>query len=420
MQQLPRRLVQSGASNLVVFGTGAISGVLIARHLGPGSRGDFAIALIWPTLLTVLPSGGLSDAVTYYSSNGRTEGNRVAHSAGLLARRAGYLVAFIGVFISMLPAWRAEVRLGLLIGFAVSPIVVSGAARAGLLLQHSSIHWFRYRVLGPVLQVGLIGGLAASGTLTLITAVSATTVGSVCAAIYALTRPIPEVAGGFRSPHKDMRSYAIRACVGGLPQILNARLDQLLMSFMASPVVLGHYAVATTFAGLPLLASNAVGQHMFASVAGLPDVISRRRAGRVTLLATSVTTLFLALILGPLAYVAIPLVFGPDYEASRRPAVVLLFATVGLAIASSMGQILKGIGRPGLVAYGELTAAIVTVGGLLFVFEVISALAASLVSLVAYFVAALILVFFVHRSLKVDVIGRPKAVGGSSACPATN
>jgi O-antigen/teichoic acid export membrane protein len=416
--RLPKRMLEIGASNLVVFAAGAVSGILVARQLGPSSRGDYATALIWPALLTVLPCGGLSDAATFFSSNRRAHGYQVARSGGLLARRTGYVIALLGFAIAALPAWRPEVRVGLLIGFGASPLVISGAARAGMLLQHASSDWFRYRVLGPIVQVGLIGGLTATGRLNLLSAVSATTLGSACAAVYVLSRPVPAIAGKILSPQRHMRSYALRACAGGVPQILNARLDQLVMSFTASAGVLGNYAVATTFASLPLITTSAVGQHMFASVSALPDIISRRRAARWTLLTTGLIALTSALILGTVAYVAIPFIFGHDYDPARLPAVVLLFASVGLSISSSMGQVLKALGHPGLVAYAEIAAAIVTFVGLLLVVDSISALNAAWVSLAAYSMSAIALVALVYRSLHTDMQSQRVKVEHPT-CPAS-
>ena len=51
-------------------GLGVLTGILLARGLGPTDRGAFAAMLLWPTLMVTLGSLGLISSFSYFTARG--------------------------------------------------------------------------------------------------------------------------------------------------------------------------------------------------------------------------------------------------------------------------------------------------------------------------------------------------------------
>jgi len=61
-----------------------LTGILLARTLGPRGRGELAAAILWPTLIMTLGTLGMTEAITYHT-----------------ARRSASLRALFGTSASM-------------------------------------------------------------------------------------------------------------------------------------------------------------------------------------------------------------------------------------------------------------------------------------------------------------------------------
>src|SRR6266851_4167131 len=83
----PSRLGWDGAVSLVASGLvqllNVVSGIVIARSLGPAGRGELAAVLLWPALLASLSGLGTTDAITYLTAR-RPERTRDVAATGLL------------------------------------------------------------------------------------------------------------------------------------------------------------------------------------------------------------------------------------------------------------------------------------------------------------------------------------------------
>jgi hypothetical protein len=65
-----------------------VSGTIAARVLGPGSRGDLAMLLLWPQLVVTVGMLGVELAATYYSADKRRRGRVPATALTIAAVQA--------------------------------------------------------------------------------------------------------------------------------------------------------------------------------------------------------------------------------------------------------------------------------------------------------------------------------------------
>src|SRR5262249_29443998 len=132
--------------------------------------------------------------------------------------------------------------------------------------------------------------LYAAGRLTVATAGAFTIAGGLLTIVPSLG--LLREAGAPRYTPQVARAglaFGLKSWVGSLAQIGNARLGQLLMIPLVAPRELGLYAVATTLAGAPLLATGSVS----------PPLMTRISAGHVDLLPRALRiTLAVSVLLG--------------------------------------------------------------------------------------------------------------------------
>jgi O-antigen/teichoic acid export membrane protein len=173
--------------------------------------------------------------------------------------------------------------------------------------------------------------------------------------------------------------FGLKSWLGGLAQMANARLDQLLMITVVSSRELGLYAVATTISGAAGLAAGGLAPPLMARVAsGERQVMAQ--AVRTILLATALVNIGLALATPML----LELVFGSRFHAALPMVLILLCAQVPLVGASVLSGALQADGAPLIPTIGEGIALAITVGGLALLLPALGGVGAAIVSCAAY------------------------------------
>jgi O-antigen/teichoic acid export membrane protein len=173
--------------------------------------------------------------------------------------------------------------------------------------------------------------------------------------------------------------FGLKSWASFIASLANGRLDQLLMTGLASSSQLGLYAVAVTFSLVPNVVSSAVAPPLLVRVAaGERHLVGD--ALRVCLAIVVLTNLVMA----GIAVVLIPLAFGPDFGGAVPMAAILLLAAVPLSGTEVLGGSLVADGAPSIPSIGEYATLAVTVPGLVLLLPLLGGVGAALVSLVAY------------------------------------
>jgi O-antigen/teichoic acid export membrane protein len=368
-------------ANALAAATGFITGPLLARALGASGRGDLQ-AIIVPLQLTPIV---LSFGITAYAYRTLPRGqtvDEVIPSLGLPLLVIGLIAATAAVPIAdALAAGRETVRSYLIVGFMATPF-----ALLIMLLSSSLAALERWRAVVAMSVIPFavpfvaIVGLAAFGQLTVATAAAATIFGSLLAVVPGLPLLVSVRKPAFRpSLVREGVSFGMRSWLGGLAQIANGRLDQVLMITLVPSGQLGLYAVATTISGAFGLVAGAVCPPLMARI-GSGERHLMPQAVRMTVTVTIGLNLAVALV----TPILLPLLFGPEFRAATPMALVLLAASVPLAGASVLSTALQADGVPLIPSIGEGIALIVTVVGLIVLLPPLQGMGAAVVSLAAY------------------------------------
>ncbi len=439
IEQAPARVVGSTAqafrstvaANVVIALTGTAAGIFSARLLGPSGKGQLAAIQLWPSLLGIVASLGLAEALVYFcASSPRTAGRQLG-SAMCLGAVAAIILASAGYFAlptllsGQSPGTVAGARLYLLLVplfiltlLPFHPLRGQGAFTAWNVLRIApGLAWLAVVSYCFLAHTGSAFALANS-YLVILTLLSIPVLAVVRRRVRGPYRPSLAIG-------RSLLGYGLPAVTTTLPQVVNLRLDQLVMVAVVTPTQFGYYVAAVAWSSAASPALVAIGMVLFPSVASRPGVAEKGRivclASRMGLCASIVLTLIIAL--------ATPTGFTFLFSSRFRPAIpaALILVCAGAAYGYNyvMSEGIRGLGHPKKVLFAELGGAFATAISLLCLLKPWGIVGAAISSSIGYGVTMLLLFQFTRRLLGCSIadltfkradLARGKAIACSVAC----
>jgi O-antigen/teichoic acid export membrane protein len=373
-----------------------VTGIIIARALGPIGRGEIAAVLLLAQLAVWFFSGGATEAVGFRLARNPDDGPRLLGTWLAIGIPLGLLA--IGVAELVLPilfsAQTADtIALGrIYVGIVL--VMMLQAAQYGMLLgSHDFLFYNLIRFIQPaVIAAGYLvlwvtGALSVE--LALIVNAAATGIAFVVAGVRLLRKQ------GIGRPSKtllrDTLSFGLRAHMGSIAGLVNARLDLLIVPAFLGAASVGLYSVATNVTSI-IITLTATIATIVMPVAARRDKQSPRTVVRtlhVVLLIGVVSAIPLAL----LANIALSVVYGADFEGAATALRILLPGVVLDAAAMVLWSGLIAANRPLLSSVAAVPAALLTVVGLIVFLKDGGIDAAAIVSSCAYAVVFVISLF---------------------------
>jgi O-antigen/teichoic acid export membrane protein len=292
---------------------------------------------------------------------------------------------------------RPTVHWLLLVFLLAMPFAMFTTATSAILWGQQRWRLFTaYQLIVPVGSAIVYGALFLAGDLTVETAgltfILLSVVVSAIPGLVVLRRAgRPQWNSGLA---RHGRTYGIKIWLAGLANQTNARLDQLLMTRLVAPSVLGLYVVAVNVSLMQIAFTSAV------SVALLPRVAAGDAdiAARALRLMLALTTLISIAVIVTVP-VLLPFVFGDRFAAAVSMCQILAIAAVPYGAVQIMSNVLAGLGLPGVVARGEVISVAITVPALLIFVSRFGGLGAAVISLVAYSCTAAYIAIHLRRHL---------------------
>jgi O-antigen/teichoic acid export membrane protein len=414
------RVLLTASVNLSVAVLGTITGVLQARILGAEARGELAALTNWPALAVSLGILGISTAVAFFSGRRPEESGQTLTTALLfLLLWSMPLCAVLYLCLPMLlvaqsPTIVQAARAYLLVvpvqfAFTCLMSAFQGLGRIGT--------WNALRLLIPVgwllgvvlaWQAGVLSPVSLSRLYVILTTIAAGV--ALVIARRVIARPL---RADFRRLGELLR-FGVPTTLSTAPQILNLRLDQLIMAAAFQPQALGLYVVAVTWSGVfsPVLLS--IAQVAFPTMIALDGREAQTDAIRHILPVSSLVTVLLVAATLLVTPTVVPLLFGAEFTGSVAAAQVLVIAGGLASMNNLLSEILRGMGLPHWPLVAELTGLAVTVvllALLLRRYLLMGAAVASLGSYAATFVALILLMNrLTARNVWLDLVPRHEDV----------
>jgi O-antigen/teichoic acid export membrane protein len=396
------RVLAPFSFDALIIATNLITGVIVARALGPAGRGEIAAILVIVLTATWLFSLGSTEAVAFRQSRAPEDAPQLI---GLWLAVAFFMGALaIAVAELVLPTlFSAQSDAAITMArFYVPVIVVSLVITVfnGVLLGDQD--FFAYNVLRlltpAVVAIGYVGCLLA-GEFSVETALIANAAGFLVACLGATVRSLRKhgIARPERSLARSSLWYGMRAHGGSIAGFVNARLDLLILPAFLAAASVGQYSVATNVTSLIGTLTGTIA--IFAMpVAARLESASARIVIR-TLHATFAIGVVIAIFLAIVAGIAVPLVYGSEFDSAVTPMRIMLPGEVLDAASVVLWAGLLAANRPFLSSVAAGPGAILTIGGLILFLESGGIVAAAIVTLSAHTVVFVISALLYRHAL---------------------
>jgi O-antigen/teichoic acid export membrane protein len=201
-----------------------------------------------------------------------------------------------------------------------------------------------------------------------------------------------------KSASASLLRFGVPSVLSGIPQILNIRVDQMIMAAFLRPYDLGLYAVAVAWSNSlqPLL--NGISAVVFPGVAS-----ENKKSVQINFFSKAMrlgTMLSVALALGlwiitPWMF---PLLFSKKFLPALPVAAILVFAASISGLNSILEDSIRGFGRPITIMWAELVGLLLTAVSLAVFLPIYGILGAGIASVLGYS-ATLVYLLVVAKSL---------------------
>ena len=392
-------LFTSGLTQLLVI----VSGVLVARSLGPENRGYFALIVVVSTTCGLIASLGLPSAATYFIASDPGHARKVAASLlwpGVVCAGVGVVLqaAVLGALMIDDPK---QVKLAAVTSLLLIPGIVAVWYALAILQGQGRFAWFNVlRTLPTASYVVavLVLFLNGSGDLVSLTVmwVAANFVfGFLALGIAARGLPAASPMTASRSTESPSRAqmtkFGLKSLFGSQSPIDAVRLDQVVVGLFLAPVALGLYVVAQAFTGLTRVVATSVGLVAYPRVASQPNRQTARRAmWRYFVLGAGlsvVVVVVLEIAVGRL----VTLFFGSEFEEAVGIARILILAGLFMAARRVLTDGVNGLGHPGLGTIAEVASWVLLIPALAICIPRYGAEGVALALLIAWFPSLVLL-----------------------------
>ena len=354
-------------STVASYGLGFLAAVLMARALGDEGLGVTALYRNAVTLAFAFFSLGIATAIVYYVGR-RDIAPRAAMEAGLAITLAATGLTAIGVMLAYftfdddlasrdLPYWLVLIAVPAVIQFRVVEGVLRAQGRFGAM-----------NLLEVSLPLSIVLALA------MVEATDGLTVEST---VIAWTLAIlPPVAFGYGMLGLAFwprgigtgevlgltARFGVQGQLSNLIQLLNLRLDAYLVLWLVNSAGVGIYAVGVSLAEGMWFIANSVGVVLLTNLTASDDETAARMtplACRNTLLVTGIAAIGAAVV----SPIAVPAIFGSEFDDSVLAFVWLLPGTVAAAGTKILATYVFSRGRPLINAQVGIGVLVVTIAG---------------------------------------------------------
>ncbi len=379
-------------------------------------RGEYAAVTAWFGVLVMVGGVGQPAALCFYVAQDPLHArNYAATSRAMMVTTGTFAIAVGMLFAPLLAHGNPGLTSGYRIAFGTSIIALVGASYTYSLQARNISQWNIVRTIQPLLSLIAILILWRLRMLTLDVAlvILASTMLIQLGWAYCSCRRAGLAPGRMsQGLVRPLATYGAAQIAALTPAALNEQLDQLVLSQTVSAADLGRYAIAVSLTLLPLSAVSAIGYVAFPRLASEQEVTAAtRRLQRMAILGSAGLT---AAMLVPLALAApwlVPLVFGAAYRGAVPLIWVLTPGALFLTCGQVIGNLLRGRGHPGVVAWAQGLAAFFTIVILFSLLPFVGVYAAAIASTVSYGVTTAVML---HRLLHLPSHARgsrPKAAG---------
>ena len=347
-------VVQIFASNVFILGLNVLTGIIIARFLGPEGRGEQAAMIMWPRFLAYSLTLGIPSSLVYYMRKKDEDQGSLYITALYMSVVLGFVAMAVGSVI--IPFWMKgysqEVIEFSIWALIMSPIAMLGTINTAALQSREEYHLYNFIRYIPVFAtLVLLCGLVLTGYVNPFNTSVAYLFPAIPIAIWTTFRLVSRYKMKQKNKVKSSKkllSYGIRSYGTDVAGTFSGYIDQILVVGLLSPSSLGLYVVSLNLSKMLNTIQSAITSVLFPKASGLQQGEALKLTFKVYRISTVIT-----LIVGAGVFVIAPYLLILLYGASFVEAVpvfrILIFQTAITSVSWILSQGFMSIGKPGIV-----------------------------------------------------------------------
>jgi O-antigen/teichoic acid export membrane protein len=367
------------------------TGILTARLLAPHDRGSLAAVIAWITVVSGVSALGTREGFIVGAARNAQALPTSLRSAVPTTVGLGLVGCLVAEAVALIIIRPGDLHTAVSAFLPVTVLVMTTEVLIGI----GAVAGRVWSVLAArvVMPLSYCAGLLLLAAVRPQPSVTDVLLVNLAATVVAMAFPALRVADLRRTGRFDrdvVRSalrFGLRAQGLTIANVLNARLDLLVLPLLVPLAQVGFYAVATSVSTVVVVLFGRLGDLLLPRLAAKAE--DRRRAVAGTLAAVLLSATVLALALFLLAPVLVPRLYGAEYAAAVPYIRILLPGTVMWAMGAVAVNALQAAGRPGAASAAEICGLAITVPGLLLLVPRWGVTGACVTSVGAYAVAGL-------------------------------
>ncbi|MGO4109164.1 lipopolysaccharide biosynthesis protein [Paenibacillus sp. YAF4_2] len=347
-------MAQIFASNVFILVLNTLTGIIIARFLGPEGRGEQAAMIMWPQLLSYIVTLGLPSSIIYYmKQKDSDQGSLFLASLGMCFGLG--TMSMIGGMI-FLPGWMDGYSSDK-IQFAcwalvLVPFGLLGAINNAVLQAREEYALFnRIRYLPNIITLILLLVLVLAGHVNPFYTSLAYLAPTIPLSLWIMVRLLTVYSfrqKGILNSSKQLVQYGIRSYGTDLAGTLSFYIDQVLVVGLLSPVSLGIYLVALNLSKMLDIIQASVVSVLFPQASGLKQAEAIQLTLKVYRI-SSVITIGLVIAAITFAPFGLMLLYGKSFaDAIPIFRILIIQAAIGSA-TWTLAQGFMATDKPGRV-----------------------------------------------------------------------
>jgi len=396
-------VAQTFGTEVILGLVGVATGIVTARLLGPGGKGQLALITIVVSLVFAFTQLGLPPAVVYFTK--RVPGPQLVGDSLSLSAALGFAALVVGgtvTYLVVAPLLNLNRPL-LLLALSSLPLLFLDGTADGIVQGNYRVTKFNIlRLVNPCAYLLLLGGVVAVSdrvevAVSLwVAAVAVSAVASVTTAVRGSGMRLGDLAPNWER-WWSLLHFGLRTHVGNVLKYFQYRFDVVLIGALLDKRQVGLYVVGVSLAELPLHIPDAVGVVLFPKVAAMTAQQQRGETTPLVCRHTVLLTVTLSAVLFLVAPSVIMRLLGAPFEKAYIPARILLVGAIPLAVWKILAQDMIARGKPTAFSLSALYSLVTMVVGCVVLIPRLGLAGGAVASSIAYTAAAVSLLVFYHR-----------------------
>jgi len=347
---------------------GMLTGVILARALGPEALGQYQLFLSSQTIIITLFSLGIGNASIYFINSKLIAQKEIISSFVKIFIPSGIVVAILfGLSILLFDNYFGNILLTTLIVFLIgtTSLVISSILRPILYAEQKIKEVTFFNILPPLILLIGIGIYFICSSVIVETALFYWGIGNTLACVLLLQYYRKDINLKFKLNSKNIKSvfaYGLKLSASNLIFVLIGNVSIFLIKYLMHNgfEAVGIYSRAVAICSLIFMIPTSIGPLLFSKWSGLKKETLKLQAEQTTRILLFITLIFTIIII-LLRKQFIYLLYGNAYLIAHQAIIILAPTLIFQTISEIMNNLLASIGKAGVTLYAFIGSLILII-----------------------------------------------------------